>query len=175
MNAGSHDWCALDVPGNVIVGERSWLYSSFAFLHCRSERPVAVSVGSDSGVYIGTMFELGPDGEVSVADYCALNGPIISTNGRVTIGSYALISFQTVIADRRAALPSTSRAWRGDEEALPIEIGENVWIGARAIVLGGARIGEGSIVGAASVVDFEVQPYSIVAGNPARVVGTTAK
>jgi acetyltransferase-like isoleucine patch superfamily enzyme len=51
-----------------------------------------------------------------------------------------------------------------------IEIGENAWIGARAILLGGARIGAGSVVGAAAVVDFVVPPDSIVAGNPARVV-----
>lgn len=58
---------------------------------------------------------------------------------------------------------------------MPIEIQDNVWIGARAVILGGARIGEGSIVGAASVVDFEVPPYSIVAGNPARVVGSVTR
>jgi UDP-3-O-[3-hydroxymyristoyl] glucosamine N-acyltransferase len=170
-NAGPHDWCELDVPTNIVVGERSWLYSSFAFLHCRSTRPIGVRIGSDTGVYNGTMFELGPEGEVDVADYCTLAGPIIATNGRITIGSHALISFQTLLADRPVPVPPTSRAWPpGDVEAPSIVIGENVWIGARAAVLGGARIGEGSIVGAASVVDFEVPPYSIVAGNPARVL-----
>ena len=57
------------------------------------------------------------------------------------------------------------------ESPLSIHIGENAWIGARAILLGGARIGEGSIVGAGCVVDFTVPPYRVVAGNPARVVG----
>ena len=52
-----------------------------------------------------------------------------------------------------------------------IVVGENAWIGARAVLLEGARLGEGAIVGAAAVVDFEVPPYAIVAGNPARVVG----
>ncbi len=128
-------------------------------------------IGADSGVYIGTLFELGPDGELDVGDYCTLAGPIIATNGRITIGDFALISFQTVLADAPVAVPPSSRAAVGEDESLPIEIEDNVWIGARAIILGGARIGEGSIVGAASVVDFEVPPYSVVAGNPARIIG----
>ena len=170
-NAGSHDWCQIQVPENVSLGERSWLYSSFAFLHYRSKQPVGVRIGADSGVYIGTLFELGPEGELEVGNYCTLAGPIIATNARITIGNYALISFQTVSAGAVDAVPPGSRAASRAGESLPIEIEDNVWIGARALILGGARIGEGSIVGAASVVDFEVPPYSIVAGNPARVVG----
>ncbi|MBP8291359.1 MAG: hypothetical protein KAX65_01225 [Caldilineaceae bacterium] len=66
---------------------------------------------------------------------------------------------------------SSHTAGRDAAPPLSIYIGENAWIGARAIVLGGAHIGAGSIVGAGAVVDFLVPPYSVVAGNPARVVG----
>jgi maltose O-acetyltransferase len=45
-----------------------------------------------------------------------------------------------------------------------------VWIGARATILGGARIGSGAIVGAGAVVDGDVPSGSTVAGNPARIV-----
>jgi acetyltransferase-like isoleucine patch superfamily enzyme len=50
-----------------------------------------------------------------------------------------------------------------------ISIGANVWIGARAILLQGAHIGDGAVVGAASVVNTSVPPNSIIAGNPARI------
>ena len=50
-------------------------------------------------------------------------------------------------------------------------LGDDVRIGAGATLLKGARIGSGSIVGAGAVVDFEVPLNTIVAGNPARVVG----
>jgi acetyltransferase-like isoleucine patch superfamily enzyme len=50
-----------------------------------------------------------------------------------------------------------------------ISIGTNAWIGARAILLPGAQIGDGAVVGAASVVTTRVPPYSIIAGNPARI------
>jgi virginiamycin A acetyltransferase len=49
-------------------------------------------------------------------------------------------------------------------------IGHDVWIGTRATILPGARIGSGTIIGAGTVVGGEIPPYSIVSGNPARVV-----
>ncbi len=49
-------------------------------------------------------------------------------------------------------------------------IGNDVWIGTGAMILPGARIGDGVIVGAGAVVGGEIAPYSVVAGNPARVV-----
>ena len=51
-----------------------------------------------------------------------------------------------------------------------IVIGDRVWIAYRAIILPGVTIGEGAVVGAGSVVTQDVDPYTIVAGNPARVV-----
>ncbi len=52
----------------------------------------------------------------------------------------------------------------------PIHIGKNVWIGSGAIVLPGVTIGDNSIVGAGSVVTKNVEPNSVVAGNPAKFI-----
>lgn len=49
-------------------------------------------------------------------------------------------------------------------------IGDRVWIAYRAIILPGVTIGEGAVVGAGAVVTKDVEPFSIVAGNPARLV-----
>ena len=49
-------------------------------------------------------------------------------------------------------------------------IGNDVWIGNRSLVLQGVKIGDGAIIGAGSVVTKNVEPYTIVAGNPARVI-----
>ncbi len=54
---------------------------------------------------------------------------------------------------------------RGD-----VTIGNDVWIGARTIILSGVNIGDGACIGAGSVVTRDVPPYSIVAGNPARII-----
>jgi acetyltransferase-like isoleucine patch superfamily enzyme len=165
-----HDWYPEPLPGNVTIGERSWLYSSFAFLHHESRRSSSVTVGRDSGVYHQTFFDLGPDARVEIGDYCAIAGPIFSTNGRIVVGDYAFVSYGVVLADSPTAVPPRSSAHRVPSDP-SIVLEDNVWIGVRAIVLGGAHIGEGAIVGAAAVVDFEVPPYAIVAGNPAGVIG----
>jgi acetyltransferase-like isoleucine patch superfamily enzyme len=158
-----YDWLAAPIPDNIAFGEHCWIYSSYAFLRFRSRQKIGLCIGHDSGVYIGTMFDVGPDGKVEVGDFSTLVGPIISTNGTVTIGSYAFIAHEVAIADHFAAVPPGNQM-PGPGSALVV-VGDNTWIGARAVLLSGARIGEGSIVGAGSVVDFEMEPFSAVAGN----------
>lgn len=170
-----HDWFPRPLPPNVEIGARSWLDGSYAFLHCRSRRPCAVRIGCDSGVYIGTLFELGPAGEVEIGNFCTVVGAIIRTDGRVVIEDYALVSHEVVIADTFSAVPPESDADAIGEPHVKVAIRRNAWVGARAILLGGADIGEGAIVGAGAVVDFAVPCFAIVAGNPARVVGSARK
>lgn len=55
-------------------------------------------------------------------------------------------------------------------EFSPIEIGNDVWLGARAIILDGIKIGHGAIVGAGAVVTKDVPPYAIVGGVPAKIL-----
>ena len=174
-----HDWFPRPLPANILIGEHSWVYSSFAFLHYRSRRPTGVRIGNHSGIYNGTFFNLGPDGQVEIGDFCAIVGAIFSCNTQVVVGDYTFISHEVVIADSQIAVPpldgpSTSTSIEGDGRA-SILIGANAWIGVRAVLLAGAQIGEGSIVGAAAVVDFAVPPYSVVAGHPARVVARVTR
>lgn len=56
------------------------------------------------------------------------------------------------------------------EYAKPIFIEDNCWLGANVTVLGGVRIGEGSVIGAGSVVARDIPPHSLAVGNPCRVV-----
>ncbi len=50
------------------------------------------------------------------------------------------------------------------------EVGNDVWIGFKATILPGVKIGDGTIIGSCSVVTKDVEPYSIVGGNPAKVI-----
>ena len=168
-----HDWFEEPVPANCRLGERTWLYSSFAFRHFRSKRPSAVEVGHDTGLYNGTFFDLGADGSVSIGRYCSIVGAIFSTDHCISIGDYVFISHEVVLAEDEIAAPagSSQAAPSGPKGDRNITIEDDVWIGARAIILGGARIGAGAVVGAAAVVKEEVPPYAIFAGNPGRIVG----
>lgn len=166
-----HDWFPRPLPENVEIGDRSWLYSSFAFAHYKSRKPCGLKVGQDTGLYNGTFFDLGSEGEVQIGDYCTLVGVIFSTNSRVEIGDYSFLAHEVVIADSCIALPGRDSNDRGKD----ITISDTVWIGANATVLSGVRIGAGAIIGAATVVNFDVPDYAIVAGNPAKVIGWAKK
>lgn len=63
----------------------------------------------------------------------------------------------------------------GIMRSAPIVIHDNVWIAANVVVLPGVTIGEGAIVGAGSVVTRDVDPASVVAGNPARFIRAVGK
>lgn len=103
---------------------------------------------------------------------------VIEVDG--TIGNFCLLGRGVQIVGRmdhaidEVGIPISLSTWVGDRDQVPrdsVEIGPDVWIGGGAVILGGVRIGEGSVVGAASIVTRDVEPYTIVAGNPARPVG----
>lgn len=85
-----------------------------------------------------------------------------------------------VISGPKLTIYSANHNFREELRAIPYDfklikkkviICENVWIGGNVILLPGVIIGEGAIIGAGSVVTKNVQPYEIVGGNPARVIG----
>lgn len=159
------DWWPAGIPPNVDLGERVWLYSSYAFRHCESRRPVAVRIGDDSGVYDGTSFDLGADGQVTVGRFCTLVAPTFATNATISIGDHAFVAQAVTFADTHAATPAPR------ERSAPRTLGDTVWIGARATLLPGADLGDGVIVGAGAVVDRAIPAYAVVAGAPARIIG----
>src|SRR5258708_35282719 len=93
-----HDWFPGSLPGNVVIGDGSWFYSSYALRNFHSRRPRGLEVGRNTGVYINTFFDLGPDGEVRIGDFCTISGPVFSTNARVEVGARVLISAEGGIA-----------------------------------------------------------------------------
>lgn len=57
-----------------------------------------------------------------------------------------------------------------DKDVLDVKIGNDVWIGANAVILKGVSVGDGAIVGASSVVTKDVPAYAVVVGNPAKIL-----
>jgi acetyltransferase-like isoleucine patch superfamily enzyme len=178
------DWYPGRVPDNVSLDETAYLETTYSFLLFRSEASRAVEIGAGTSIYLGTMFDVGRAGRVKIGKCALLNGARIQCDAAVTFGDYALISWNVVLMDsyrvpvnpelRRRALEaavrvSPRRVAAGDE-ARPIHVGANVWIGFDCCVLPGVTIGDGSIVGARSVVADDVPPRTIVAGSPARVI-----
>ncbi|WP_144186544.1 CatB-related O-acetyltransferase [Elioraea rosea] len=101
----------------------------------------------------------------------------------IRVGAFCSIGPDVLIfgeADHRTDLASTfpfrSRLLRprhGNADAVTrggVTIGNDVWIGARAIILSGVTVGDGAVIGAGAVVARDVPPYAVMVGNPARLI-----
>jgi len=99
---------------------------------------------------------------------------LISVAREVRIGANCLIAGGVQIFDNNSH-PTDPLARRGNgpmtaADVAPVIIGDDVWIGTGSIILKGVHIGDGAIVAAGSVVVRDVPPYTVVGGNPARVI-----
>ena len=178
------DWYPGAIPENVIVDDTAYIETTFSFHLYRSQQIGGVQYGRGASTYIGTMFDVGPQGRVKLGECALVHGARIICDAEISIGDHALISWNVVLMDtyRLPANPQARRAelelvparrpryFAADVQARPIRIERNVWIGFAACVLPGVTIGEGSIVGARSVVIENVPSFTIVGGNPARVI-----
>jgi acetyltransferase-like isoleucine patch superfamily enzyme len=113
------------------------------------------------------------DATLQIGESCGLTGAAIVAAERIRIGARVLIGANATIVDTdfHPLSPATRRVNPLAGASSPIEIEDDVFIGTRALVLKGVRIGCGAVVGAGSVVTRDVDAGDIVAGNPARKVG----
>lgn len=182
-----NDWYPGGIPGNVSLGKETYIESSDSFASFHSLEEPGLILGDASGAYVGSSFIVGPHGRVTIGSFSVLNGCSIICNARVSIGAHCLIAWSSVITDswlgistpvdlRRAAMRSASRdSLRRLPVAAPsqsVVIEDNVWVGFGAVIMPGVRLGRGCIVGTRAVVSHNVPPYSVVVGDPARVVRT---
>ena len=126
--------------------------------------------GEDVNVEHGAWFGSGRGIELGDRSDIGMDALVI---GPVTIGRDVMMGPRCILLacnheTARTDVPMNRQGFRAPP---PITIEDDVWIGAGSIILPGRRVGAGSIVGAGSVVSRDVPPMSIVAGNPARVVG----
>lgn len=96
---------------------------------------------------------------------------IIYGMGGVTIGDNVMMASSCLIVSanhnfERTDIPMNLQGVTCEE----VKIGDDVWLGARVVVLSGVEIGEGSVIGAGSVVSTSIPPYSVAVGVPARII-----
>jgi acetyltransferase-like isoleucine patch superfamily enzyme len=169
------DWFPRELPAGLKLGDRCFLYSAFAFLHCALPAEAEIRIGDDTGIYHGSFFELGPRARVEIGRNCSLVGAILRSESEIRIGDYVFIAHEVVISDcdgPGAARRQPDRSFPVPASCVPrgVCIGNDVWIGMRVSIMAGVTIGEGAVVGAGAVVCDDVPAFTLVAGNPARVV-----
>ncbi len=92
--------------------------------------------------------------------------------GKVTIEDYVFFGHRVMIISRSHDYNLFGRERQEHIEERPITIRTGAWIGSGSILLGGITIGKHAVVGAGSVVTRDVPEYTVVAGNPAKVIKT---
>lgn len=132
--------------------------------------PLLAKAGGNLNIEHGAYFGRGD--EVRIGDRSGI-GVNCRLHGPVTIGRDVMMGPDVVIIATNHGFADVTRPMieQGHETPDPVEIGDDVWIGTRAVILPGVRVGKGAIIGAGAVVTKNVPDYTIVAGNPARVIG----
>ena len=106
---------------------------------------------------------LGPD--------CAINPDVyLAGHHAIRVGRNVVFSIGCKVIDTGLDLDRFLETERPQHVSKAIVIEDDVWIGAGAIILAGVTIGRKSVVAAGAIVTRDVLPYSVVAGNPARVI-----
>jgi virginiamycin A acetyltransferase len=138
----------------------------------------------------GSRIEIGPDvvidsfvkikpaggmGDVFIGAGSQINsGCVLYTGNGITIGSNVLVAANCTFAPANHAYQDRERLIR-DQRFLPsrggIVVEDDVWIGSNSVLLDGAVVRRGAVIGAGSLVRGTVEAYKVVAGSPLRVIG----
>lgn len=139
---------------------------NFTAVSCNSHN----SFGIIQQAYIATVSH---GAQILIGNHVGVSGCTISAGAKIVIGDYVMIGSGAIITDGDAHQVDPVKR-RKEELGLrkPVVIEENVFIGARAIILKGVTIGHDSTIGAGAVVSKSVPPNCVVAGNPAKIVRT---
>jgi acetyltransferase-like isoleucine patch superfamily enzyme len=158
------DWVGTllrSVPGLLGFALRSWFYrllfaghGGFGFIYRN------VNFVHSYGIRFGRNYHIN-------------SGAFFDGRGGLTFGDNVLIGPNVVIVSSQhhwsdPSLPIIQQGHR----CAPVEVGDDVWIGANAVITPGVKLATGTVVGSGSVVTKSTEPYSIVAGVPARVIGS---
>lgn len=141
--------------GGICLSFRTWLASK-------------IFLKAGKNIKVGRNTRFGSGRNIEIGSFTGLNTNCWIGNDTI-IGSDVMFGPEVIILSGSHNFERTDIPMReqGATQRKPVVIGDDVWIGTRAIILPGIKIGSHSIIGAGSVVTKDVPEYAIVAGNPA--------
>lgn len=113
------------------------------------------------------------DATLEFKDKCFI-GPfcVFNAGSDITLGSYTISGGFIHIQSSNHGMARDEKIWLQKHNYGPIHIGEDVWLGGGCTILQGVTLDDGAVVAAKAVVTKDVPPYTIVAGIPAREIGS---
>jgi len=126
---------------------------------------------SDLGRYVGVSYFS------YLADTCT--GNYCTFGSRISVGAFSHptnfltvheVGYRNTVESYGETMLASDSPGYLEARSVKTEIGNDVWVGDNSVILKGVKIGNGAIVAAGSIVTKDVAPYSIVGGNPARII-----
>src|SRR5215213_11576787 len=142
----------------------------------RRGRPPGARKTEDPALFRPLVY--GDPARLHISDTAVVNNALFNlSSGDITVGEYAFFGHNVSVftgthdwtkfgAERQSAVPKSGR---------DVVIEEGVWVSSNAILVAPCRIGAHAVVGVGALVLGDVEPYTVVAGNPARVLRTIPK
>ena len=140
---------------DTIISDYSHILSGSVFNHCQ--------IGSYTYICERSIMQ-----NTTIGKYCSISHDVI-----IGLGAHPLNIFSTSPLFYRKINPLKIDLIKEDLEFIetkPIIIGNDVWIGARVIIMDGIKIGNGAVIAAGAIVTKDVPPYAIVGGVPAKII-----
>lgn len=176
---------------NIILQDSTILLKSCTFRFDGKYKKNKVSIGKNSMLDCNFVFE-SDEGTIEVGDNTFINGGTsLISRSHIKIGNYVTIAWGCTLYDhnshsldykeRQKDIERQNDDYRNGRSFIDskdwsvvkskqIVIKDNVWIGFDSVILAGVTVGEGAIIGARSVVRQDVEPWTVVAGNPAILI-----
>lgn len=140
--------------------------------NCIIERPWNLDSGKNVTIEHRNFIKIVSEkARVSIGDHTFLgHGSELDISEELVIGNNVLIAPRCFITDHNHRIDASELIANQGCESRPICIKDDVWLGAHVVVLSGVTIGKGAVVAAQAVVTKDIEPYSVVAGVPAKFI-----
>lgn len=155
----TYGWTSFRIhpKGYLTLGENVVFRSAFSSNNIGLNRPCFISVASG--------------GRIDIGNGCGLSGAVICAHLSITLGDNVMLGGNVTILDNdRHPLDAKERAEGVGGKSESIIIGSDVWVGMNSTILKGVKIGNGTVVGANSLVVSDLPENCVAAGIPARVI-----
>lgn len=166
----------INIPNGVVSGDNVKIGENVVIADTArirgSSRGTQILIGAHSEIYDYVVIRcVGGNGNVEIGEHCFFNpGVVLYSGNGIKLGNFVLVAAGVKIMPTNHACesrrtPMRKQGFAGSKGG--IEIDDDVWLGANAVILDGARIGRGAIIAAGSVVRGVVPAFEIWGGIPA--------
>lgn len=161
-----------------VIDPRAWLHlvkivNYYNYTHVQPMRRITLGPFEGTGGIAPNVSFSNPDrivigARAAIGASCHLwAGP---SHGRIEIGDDVLLGPEVMISASSYRYDDGAPVTLQPMDEADVVIGDDVWIGTRAVILPGARIGDGAVIGAGALVRGEIAPFSVAVGVPAKVI-----